>query len=40
MRWVGHVVCTGERGGAYRVLVRKVRERDPLEDPGIDRRII
>ena len=40
MRWVEHVVCTGERGGAYRVLVGKLRERDHLEDPGIDRIIL
>jgi hypothetical protein len=31
----------GERRGVYRVLVKKnMRERDRLEDPGIDGRII
>jgi hypothetical protein len=40
MRWVGYVVCTGERRGAYRVLVGELRERDHLEDLGIDRKII
>jgi len=28
MRWVGHVVCPGERRGAYRILVRR-----PLRRP-------
>jgi hypothetical protein len=30
----------GKRRGVYRVLVGKPRERDHLEDPGIDWRII
>jgi hypothetical protein len=30
----------GERRGVYRVLVGKVRERDHLGDPGVDKRII
>jgi hypothetical protein len=30
----------GERRGAYRVLVGKPEGRDPLEDPGVDGRII
>ena len=30
----------GERSGVYRVLVGNLRERDRLEDPGIDGRII
>jgi hypothetical protein len=29
----------GEKRGAYRALVRKLRE-DHLENPGVDRRII
>jgi hypothetical protein len=29
----------GESRGVYRVLVGKLRERDHLEDPGVDRRI-
>jgi len=30
----------GDRRGLYRVLVRKLRERDHSEDPGVDRRIL
>jgi hypothetical protein len=30
----------GKRRGVYKVLVGKPRERDHLEDPGIDVRII
>jgi hypothetical protein len=30
----------GERAGAYSILMGKVRERDHLEDPGIDGRVI
>jgi hypothetical protein len=30
MRWAGHVVCMGERRGAYRVLVGKTEGRRPL----------
>ena len=26
MRWAGHVVCMGERRGAYRVLVRETEK--------------
>jgi hypothetical protein len=33
LRWAGHVVCTGERRGAYRVLVGKPEGRRPLERP-------
>jgi hypothetical protein len=41
MRWAEHVACMGERRGVYRVLVGKPeRERDHLEDPGLDGRII
>jgi hypothetical protein len=35
MRWVGHVAHMGER-----VLMGNLRERDHLEDPSIDGRII
>ena len=35
-----HVEGTGERRGAYRVLVGNLRERDYLEDPGAGGRII
>jgi hypothetical protein len=36
MRRVGHVASIGDRKGAYRVLVGNVKERDHLEDPGLD----
>jgi len=39
-RWAGHVARMGERRDAYRVLVGKPEERDHLEDPGVDGRII
>jgi len=39
MRWAGHVVRMGRRE-VYGVLVGKPKERDHLEDPGIDGRII
>jgi hypothetical protein len=35
-----HVARMGERRGAYRFLVRNLRERDHLEDSGVDGRII
>ena len=35
-RWAGHVAYMGERKDVYRVLVGNLRERDHLEDPGID----
>jgi len=40
MRWVGHVAHIGERRGAYMVWRGNLRERDHLEDPSIDGRII
>jgi len=40
MRWAQHVARKGERRGLYRVLVRKPEGKRPLEDPGIDGRII
>jgi len=39
LRWAGHVVLTGERRGVYTVLVGYLREREHLEDPGVDWRI-
>jgi len=35
MRWAGHIVCMGER-----FWWGNLRERDHLEDPGVDGRII
>jgi hypothetical protein len=40
MRWAGHVARTRDRVVTYRVLVRRPGERDHLEDPGVDGRII
>jgi hypothetical protein len=40
IRWAGHIACVGERRGVYRVLVGKPGERDHLEDPGVDWRMI
>jgi hypothetical protein len=36
----GHVALMCERRGVYRILVGNLRERDHLEDPGVDGRII
>ena len=38
MRWVGHLACTGERKGAYRILVGKTKGKNHMGDPGIDGR--
>ena len=40
MRWAGHVALKGEKGGVYRVLMGKPEGRRPLEDTGVDGRII
>jgi hypothetical protein len=40
MRWEGHVACMGESRVVYSVLVGNLRERDHLEDLGVDGRII
>jgi hypothetical protein len=40
MKWKEHVVCVGNRRGAYRVLVGKPEGKNHLEDPGIEGRII
>ena len=36
MRWAGHVACMRERRGAHRALVGNLRERDHLEDIGVE----
>ena len=33
MRWAGHVACTGEKRGVYRVLVGKSEGKRPLGSP-------
>jgi len=38
--WVGYTARMGERRGAYRFWWGNLRERDHLEDPCIDGRII
>jgi len=40
MRWAGHVAHKGERRGYTRFWSGNERERDNLEDPGVDGRII
>jgi len=40
MRWAGHVVRMGERKGEYRDLVGKPEVKRPLEDLGVDGRLI
>jgi hypothetical protein len=36
MGWAGHVANVRESRGCHRVLVRNLRERDYLKDPGVD----
>jgi hypothetical protein len=40
MIWLEHIAYKGKRQGAYRALVGRHRERDRLEDLGINRKII
>jgi len=40
MRWVGRAARTGERTGAYRVLVGKLEGKGHLQDLGLDGSII
>jgi hypothetical protein len=40
MRLAGHVARMGNRRGVYRILVGNQRERDHLEDTGVDMSII
>ena len=37
---IGHVARLRERRGVYRVLLKTLRERDHLGEPGLDERII
>jgi len=39
-RWVKYTAHTGERRGTYKFWWGTLREREHLEDPGIDGRII
>ena len=39
-RWVRNMAHVGERGGAYRVLMRNLRERDHSEDLDVDGTVI
>ena len=36
----GHVACMGDRRGVYRILEENLRERNHVEDLGVDGRII
>ena len=40
MRWAGRVARIGESRGVHRLWVGNLRERDHLEDPGVDGRLI
>jgi len=40
MRWTGHVAGMGDRRCAYRVWWRDLRERNHLEDLGINEKVI
>jgi hypothetical protein len=40
MRWAGHVARMGTSRGVSRVCWGNLRERDHMEDPGVDGRII
>jgi hypothetical protein len=39
-KWVGHIARTGERGDVYRFWWGNLREKDHLEDPDIDGRLL
>jgi hypothetical protein len=39
-RWTEHVICIGERKGAYRVLMGNPKQWGHLEDLRVDRNII
>jgi hypothetical protein len=40
MKWAGHVARVGEMRGAYRLLVGDLREKEPLQDLSLNRKII
>jgi hypothetical protein len=39
MRWAGHVACVQKKRNTYKVRQGNVKERDHLEDLGIDGKI-
>jgi hypothetical protein len=39
IKWKEHVICMGNRRGAYRVLVGKPEGKNNLEEPGVDGRM-
>jgi hypothetical protein len=40
MKWLGHVARMGQKRNAYNILVGNLKERDHLEDIGVDGRVI
>jgi len=40
MRWIGHVACMGEMRNAFNIFVVKPEGKRPLEDIGVDGKII
>jgi len=40
MRWAGHVACMGDRRDEYRILVGRTEGKRPLEDLGVNGKII
>jgi hypothetical protein len=39
MRWAGHVACMREERNVYKVLMESQKEREHLEDHGVDGRM-
>jgi hypothetical protein len=40
MKLAGHIACRRDKGGSYWILVGNLKERDHLEDLGLDKLII
>jgi len=40
MRWAGNLACTGERRDVYMIFMGKPKGKRPLEDSGVDEKII